>query len=190
MAQWCRIHLQCRRCRDSGLIPRLVRSPGEGNGIPLKYSCLGNPMDRGTWWAIVHGSQKSWAWLSDSTTKTEHLYIYNKCLLNDCVYISWNKFRYVAVGSIILFSWVYVVLQPGNILIIVVIKRKSSLELGGVGLLGVAFSRLKNKKKPPGDAGYSKPKCTIQWIYYHRDQVQNTAFPSSFHKTLVAPPSK
>ena len=37
-----------------GLIPGLGRSPGEGNGKPLQYSCLGNSMDRGAWWATVH----------------------------------------------------------------------------------------------------------------------------------------
>ena len=36
-------------------IPELGRSPGEGNGNPLQYSCLENPMDRGAWWATVHG---------------------------------------------------------------------------------------------------------------------------------------
>ena len=40
---------------DLGLIPELGRSPGEGNGNPLKYSCLENPMDRGFWKATVHG---------------------------------------------------------------------------------------------------------------------------------------
>ena len=40
--------------RDSGLIPGLGRSPGEGNGNPLQYSSLGNPMDREAWWATVH----------------------------------------------------------------------------------------------------------------------------------------
>ena len=39
---------------DPGLIPRLERSPGEGNGTPLQYSCLENPMDRGAWRAAVH----------------------------------------------------------------------------------------------------------------------------------------
>ena len=39
---------------DQGLIPGLGRSPGEGNGSPLQYSCLENPMDREAWWAIVH----------------------------------------------------------------------------------------------------------------------------------------
>ena len=45
--------------RDLGSIPGSGRSPGEGNGNPLQYSCLGNPMDRGAWWAAVHGSQES-----------------------------------------------------------------------------------------------------------------------------------
>ena len=40
--------------RDSGLIPGLGRSTGEGNGNPLQYSSLGNPMDREAWWATVH----------------------------------------------------------------------------------------------------------------------------------------
>ena len=38
----------------------LGRSPGEGNGNPLQYSCLGNHMDRGAWWGTVHGVAKSW----------------------------------------------------------------------------------------------------------------------------------
>ena len=44
--------------KDSGLIPRSGKSPGEGNGNPLQYLCLGNPMDRGAWWAIVCGDAK------------------------------------------------------------------------------------------------------------------------------------
>ena len=40
---------------DPGSIPRLGRCPGEGNGNPLQYSCLENPMDRGAWQATVHG---------------------------------------------------------------------------------------------------------------------------------------
>ena len=50
---------------DPGLIPGSGRSPGEGNGNPLQYSCLENSMDRGAWWAIVHGITKSQARLSD-----------------------------------------------------------------------------------------------------------------------------
>ena len=40
---------------DPGSIPGSGRPPGGGNGNPLQYSCLGNPMDRGAWWATVHG---------------------------------------------------------------------------------------------------------------------------------------
>ena len=43
---------------DTGSVPGLGRSPGEGNGNPLQYSCLGNPMDRGAWQATVHGIAK------------------------------------------------------------------------------------------------------------------------------------
>ena len=44
---------------DPSLIPGLGRSPGEGNGNPLQYSCLENPMDRGAWRATVHGVAES-----------------------------------------------------------------------------------------------------------------------------------
>ena len=43
-----------------GLTPRSGISPEEGNGNPLQYPCLGNPTDRGAWWAIVHGVAKGW----------------------------------------------------------------------------------------------------------------------------------
>ena len=49
----------CNR-RDRGSIPGSGRSPGEGNGNPLQYSYLENSMDRGAWWAIVHGVTKNW----------------------------------------------------------------------------------------------------------------------------------
>ena len=47
--------------RDAGSVPESGRSPGVGNGNPLQYSCLENLMDRGAWWAMVHGVAKSWA---------------------------------------------------------------------------------------------------------------------------------
>ena len=50
---------------DMGLIPGSGRSPGEGNGYPLQYSCLENPMDKGVWWATVRGVTKSQIQLSD-----------------------------------------------------------------------------------------------------------------------------
>ena len=43
---------------DAGLIPGSGRFPGEGNGNPFQYSCLGNPVDRGPWWATVYGVAK------------------------------------------------------------------------------------------------------------------------------------
>ena len=51
--------------RDAGSILGSRRSPGEGNGNPLQYSCLENPMDRGAWWATVDGAAKSRTQLSD-----------------------------------------------------------------------------------------------------------------------------
>ena len=54
---------------DLSSIPGLGRSPGEGNGNPLQYSCLENPMDGGAWWVTVHGVAKSRRWLSDFTFK-------------------------------------------------------------------------------------------------------------------------
>ena len=45
--------------RDKGSIPGSGRSPGEGHGNPLQYSRLENPMDRGSWWAVVHGVAKN-----------------------------------------------------------------------------------------------------------------------------------
>ena len=50
---------------DRGLIPESGRSPGEGNGSPLQYSCLEKPMDRGAWQATVHGVAKSRTQLSN-----------------------------------------------------------------------------------------------------------------------------
>ena len=50
---------------DLGLIRGTERSPGEGNGNPVQYSCLENPMDRGAWWATVHGVCKE----SDTTKR-------------------------------------------------------------------------------------------------------------------------
>ena len=52
-----------------GSIPGSGRSPGEGNGNPLQYTCLENPRDRGAWWAAVHGVAKSRTRLSNVILK-------------------------------------------------------------------------------------------------------------------------
>ena len=57
-----------RNAGDLGFIPGLGRSSGGGNGNPLQNSCLENPMDRGAWWATVHGVAKSRIGLSDFTS--------------------------------------------------------------------------------------------------------------------------
>ena len=54
-----------RDTKDTGSIPELGRSPGVRNGNPFQYSCLENSMDRGVWWAIVHGATKSQTQLND-----------------------------------------------------------------------------------------------------------------------------
>ena len=56
--------------RGEGLIPGSGRSPGGENSNPLQYSCLENPMDKGTWCAAVHGITKSWTQLSTAHTHT------------------------------------------------------------------------------------------------------------------------
>ena len=62
--------------RDVGLILGVGRSPGEGHGSPLQYSCPKNPMDRGTWWTMAHRvtkSQTQLKWLSISTQKLSYV---------------------------------------------------------------------------------------------------------------------
>ena len=59
--------------RDAGSIPGSGRSPKGGHSNPLQYFCLENPMDRGAWWATVHGVAKSWTrlkWLSSKSSSS------------------------------------------------------------------------------------------------------------------------
>ena len=55
---------------EARLLPGMRRSPGVGNGHPLQYSCLGNPLARGAWWATVHGVAES-----DTTEATQYAYL-------------------------------------------------------------------------------------------------------------------
>ena len=58
---------------EAGLFPGSGRSPGERNGNPLQYSCLENSMDRGAWWATVHGVAKGQTRLSDRVNTHSYL---------------------------------------------------------------------------------------------------------------------
>ena len=71
---------QCRRHKRWDLIPGLERSPGGGHGNPPQYSCLENPMDRGAWWATVHGVTKSWTQLKPLNTGAARVLFKLQCL--------------------------------------------------------------------------------------------------------------
>ena len=62
---------------------------GEGNGTPLQYFCLENPMDRGAWWAAVHGASKSRTWLSDFTF-TFHFHALEKEMATHSSVLAWR----------------------------------------------------------------------------------------------------
>ena len=65
LPRWCSGKQSACQAGDEGLIPRSERSPWRRNGNPFQYSCPGNLMDRGAWWATVRGAAKSQTGLSD-----------------------------------------------------------------------------------------------------------------------------
>ena len=83
---------------DQGSIPRSGRSPGEGNGNPLQYSCLENPMDGGVWLATVHGVTKSQTQLSDFTSL--YLYVHVCACVCVCVCVCKRESADLATFSI------------------------------------------------------------------------------------------
>ena len=81
-------------------------SPREGNGNPLKYSCLGNPMDRGAWWARVHGFAKRWAWLNDQYTLGCKAFFLALCF-------EWDSFTPWVLGLVLCFKLKFTFWLPG-----------------------------------------------------------------------------
>ena len=76
-----RLPVSAHNAGNLGSIPGSGRSPGEGNGHPLQYSCLENPMDRGAWWAAVHGVAKSQTQLNDFTCHAMKTYNGNEDMI-------------------------------------------------------------------------------------------------------------
>ena len=76
----------CHNYRDSGDLGETLR---EGNGTPLQYSCLENPMDGGAWWAAVHEVAESWTWLRDFTF-TLHFHALEKEMATHSSVLTWR----------------------------------------------------------------------------------------------------
>ena len=78
--------LGCHRAPD---LRSLSHTAGEGNGTPLQYSCLENPMDGGAWWAAVHGVTRSQTWLS-TFTFTFHFHALEKEMATHSSVLAWR----------------------------------------------------------------------------------------------------
>ena len=71
---------------DTGLIPGSGRSPGGGNGTPVPYSCLENPMDRGAWWATVCGLCSQWGCKESDMTEHTHTHTHTHTHITHHIY--------------------------------------------------------------------------------------------------------
>ena len=80
---------RCTLFRDGWIWPRQVAQSGEGDGTPLQYSCLENPMDGGAWWAAVRGVAKSRTRLSDFTF-TSHFHALEKEMATHSSVLPWR----------------------------------------------------------------------------------------------------
>ena len=88
---------------DAGLIPGSGRSPGGGNGNPLQYSCLENPMDREGWWATVHAVTKSWTWLNTHTQACMQTHrimsVFLFLLIKGFLLLTWEIYKVLTFGD-------------------------------------------------------------------------------------------
>ena len=78
--------------RDVGSIPGSGRSPGGGNGSPLQYSSLENPVDRGAWRATVHRVAQSWTRLKQLSTHAHYIFLCIFLIMN-CIYFTFVENR-------------------------------------------------------------------------------------------------
>ena len=85
----CCIAIFCFHSFPMVIFSRLSQSNGEGNGTPLQYSCLENPMDGGTWWAAVHGVARSRTGLSDFTVFF-HFHALEKAMATPSSVLAWR----------------------------------------------------------------------------------------------------
>ena len=96
---------------DLGSVPGSGRSPGEGNGNPLQYSCLENPTDGGTWWATVHGVPKSQTRLSDFTWA-----FFGSTEAKSSISLHWSlRKAFLSLLAILwnsVFKWIYLSFSP------------------------------------------------------------------------------
>ena len=102
-----------RQCRRQRFDHSVGKTPGGGNGNPVQYSCLGNPMDREAWWATVHvgySSCKSWRRLSDQTTSRYYLCPKNFTAYNlFLAYILKNKYIQIKKIFVMVYNRVYII---------------------------------------------------------------------------------
>jgi len=101
-------NLPARDAGDVVSIPGLWRSPWGRNGSPLQYSCLENPMDRGVWWAAVHGVMRSQAWLSNWAYTHTHTHTHTMLLgslgvalltVSNVRFSEWSEWKFPNLGK-------------------------------------------------------------------------------------------
>ena len=95
---------------DVGSIPGWGRSPGGGHSNPFQYSCWDNPMDRGTWWAIVHGVTRSWSDAMTQLSTSRHWGLSTLSLPFSCSvlgYIFWDLIIYVKAFMVISIKYLH-----------------------------------------------------------------------------------